>query len=127
MRWSVALLPALLATACSSYKIPQSHVQAPQASIGAAEQQGAASVPDASARLNVAKRELSAAKQLDKQGDKRSADLMYLRSDADARLASAMAQDSTATADTQRIMQEAQQVQMQIRTLRSQPSAQPNQ
>lgn len=40
---------------------------------------------------------------------------MYLRADADARVASALAQNSSTVADTQRIQREAQQVMNEVR------------
>jgi hypothetical protein len=118
MRWFAVLSPLLLVACSSGYQIPQSHVEAPHASIGVAEQQGVASVPDASARLSRAKQELDTANRLASRTgrtDRRAADLMYLRADADARVASAIAQSETSVADTQRIDREAQQIQTQVR------------
>jgi hypothetical protein len=125
MRWLFALPPVLLLACSSGYKIPQSHVNAPHASIGAAEQQGAATSPDASSRLNLAKSELHAADRLVKDGQKRSADLMYLRADADARLAAAIAQGETAVSDTQRIQREARDLEAQVRQCAQQGGGQP--
>jgi hypothetical protein len=113
MRWILALAP--LAMGCASYNIPQSHVQAPPASIAWAEQAGAASVPGASERLSLAKQELASANKMAHHGDKRRADLMYLRADADAQLALATAQDHT-------VASEAAQLDQQIKQLQSSPS-----
>lgn len=117
MRWFAALSPLVL-VACGStaHQIPQSHVEAPVASIGAAEQQGVAGVPDANRRLDRAKQELATAKRAASQGDTRKADLLYLRADADARMAMAIAQDLGAVADTQRIDRQAQEVQNEVRS-----------
>lgn len=123
--WSVALAPVLLAAACSGYKVPNSHVQAARSSIGMAERQGVSSVPAAANRLAIAESELLAAHRLSQSGDKRSADLMYLRADVDARLAASMAQNVHATAETQHILQEAQQIELQLRSTMQQSSMRP--
>jgi hypothetical protein len=122
MRWYAALSPLLLIACSSGYQIPQSHVQAPYTSIGAAEQQGVASVLGASERLDRAKQELNTANRMATTDNKRGADLMYLRADTDARVASALAQNSATSAETQRIQQEATRVQAEVR--RCTPSAQ---
>jgi|GEM_PF-1715734 len=125
--WSVALAPLLIAAACSGYEVPSSHVRAARSSIGVAERQGVSSVPAAANRLAVAERELATAHRLSERGDKRSADLMYLRADADARLATSMAQNVRATAETQQILRQAQQIQGQLRSMMQQPSMRPSQ
>jgi hypothetical protein len=114
MRWILALAPLAMGCA-SSYNIPTSHVQAPPQSIAWAQQAGAASVPGAAERLNLAKHELASANNMAHKGDKRRADLMYLRADADAQLALATAQDHT-------VSSEAQQLDQQIKQLQSAPS-----
>lgn len=124
--WSVALAPVLLAAACSTYKVPTSHVAAARSSIGVAEQQGVSRVPAAANRLALARSELLAAHRLAQRGDRRSADLMFLRADADARLAASMAQNVHTTAETQRILQEVQQIQSQLRSTLQQPTQEPS-
>ncbi len=110
MKWILALAP--LAIGCGGYDIPQSHVQAASASITSAEQAGATQVPGAAERLMLAKHELGIANRMAKDGKNRSADLMYLRADADARLALLTAQDHS-------VASEAQQLDQQIQLLRA--------
>jgi hypothetical protein len=118
MRLSVALLPLLLVgCATSTYAIPKSHIVAPYASIGAAEQAGVAQVPGPATRLEYARRELMQANALLKQGEGRQADLMYLRADADARTATALARAEMATAETKRMRDDAQQAGRQVEDL----------
>jgi hypothetical protein len=114
MKWILALAP--LAIGCGGYNIPTSHVQAAPASISSAEQAGAGSTPGASERLVLAKHELATANHMAKHGDKRGADLMYLRADADAQLALVTAQDHA-------VYSEAQQLDQQIKQLQSAPSS----
>jgi hypothetical protein len=125
MRWFVALSPLVLLACSRGYSIPQNHVNAPHASIGAAEKQGAANVPDALERLDLARTELRAADRMAKDGQKRSADLMYLRADADARVAGAIAQGQTAVSDTRQIDRQAREVDAQVRQCAPQDGGQP--
>ncbi len=74
-------------------------------------------VPGAAERLSLAKRELASANHMAQHGDKRRADLMYLRADADAQLALATTQDHT-------VVSEAQQLDEQIKQLQSSSSSQ---
>lgn len=118
MRLSVALLPLLLVgCGAATYAIPKSHIDAPYASIGAAEQNGAGQVPAAANRLAYARHELAQANALLKSGSGREADLMYLRADADARTAAALARVGMATAETKRIRDDAQRMQSQVEDL----------
>ncbi len=115
MKWPVALL-VLAACGGSSYRIPQSHVEAPRQSIAAAQQQGGLD-PRSADRLELAKYELMTANRLAHEGDGRRADLMYLRADTDARIAAASAQGQKASAETARIQSDAMRIQQQVRDL----------
>jgi hypothetical protein len=116
MKWILALAP--LAIGCGSgYQIPASHVQAAPQSIAAAETVGASTTPGAAERLTLAKHELAAAQRMAHHGDARGADLMYLRADADARVAMLTAQNHS-------VVSESQQLDQQIQQLRSSPGGQ---
>jgi hypothetical protein len=110
MKWILLLAP--LAIGCGSgYQIPASHVQAAPSSIAMAEQLGASNVPGAAERLNLARQELASANKMAHKGDKRGADLMYLRADADAQLASTTAQDHGVVSEAQQLDQQIKQLQ----------------
>src|SRR5665647_2734284 len=61
--------------------------EASTSGIRAAEESGAAKVPQASLHLQLAKEELEAAKSLAAKGEKKKANSMLMRSEADAELA----------------------------------------
>ena len=113
MRRFVALpLLAIGAAACSHYEIPASHVTAPSTSIQNAQAAGAHTTnPESAARLQMAKDELAAARQLDRSGKKRSADLMYLRADTDARIASSGAYERAVTDEARSIQEQIHAIQ----------------
>lgn len=72
--------------------------EASTSGIRAAEESGAAMVPQESLHLQLAKEELESAKILAANGDKERADLMLMRSEADAELAVALSrQDAEKT------------------------------
>jgi hypothetical protein len=108
MKWILALAP--LAIGCGGYQIPTSHVQAAPSSIAMAETVGAENVPGAAERLSLAKQELATAQRMSKH-DKRAADLMYLRADADAQLALTTAQDHAVYSEAQQLDQQIRQIQ----------------
>ena len=114
MKRSLELILVVLAMGCSEYTIPAQHISAPHASIQRADRMPVTNSREATDRLALAKRELDAAQALQANGQNRHADLMYLRADADARLA-------MSTSEEQGITAEALKVQNQVRALRSAP------
>jgi hypothetical protein len=112
MKPKLELIPLVLAMSCGGYTIPAQHIQAPQASIQRAEQMPVTNSTEAASRLALAKQELAEAKRLQAAGEDRHADLMYLRADADARVA-------MSTAHEQSLSAEAQHIQEHVRALRS--------
>ncbi len=111
MRPIMALLPIVVLAGCSHYTIPPQHVAGAQNAVATADQVGASNSPDGASRLAQAKEELAMAQRLDAKGEKRHADLMYLRAEADARV-------SVAAAKQDNLSSEAQRIQEQIRVLR---------
>lgn len=83
--------------------------EASTSGIRAAEEAGAAKVPQASLHLQLAKEELEQAKTLAKKGDKKEAKTMLLRAEADAELAVALshgdAEKAEAMAAVERVRQ----------------------
>ena len=101
MRWVLAIVP--IAIGCGGYTIPQETVNAPRVAIASAEGSGAERTPTAARRLELARGELATANKLAKQGKTRRADLVYQRAEADARVAQAVALDSTVSAQARAI------------------------
>ncbi len=108
--WTGSGLLLLLGAGCGGYKIPASHVNAPPASIAAAERAGADRSTNAAQQLQTARTELDTANRLSQKGDKRRADLMYLRADTDAQIALATAQDDNLSSQARQIQQQIQQL-----------------
>ncbi len=99
--WSIAAVAAC-AAACGGYTVPAQHVTGAQTSIAAARAGGAAADPQANLHLKLAEEQFSSARNLMQKGDNKQADLVLLRSQADAQLAQSLAQKQQATAETQR-------------------------
>lgn len=85
---AVAIAATAIIAGCSS--APLRTTEATTSGIRAAEEAGAAKVPQASLHLQLAKEELELAKKLTAKGDKEEAASMLLRAEADAELAVAL-------------------------------------
>lgn len=81
----------LAATGCTTAPLRS---EASTSGIRAAEEVGAANVPQASLHLQLAKEELAAAEKLSKDGEKEKAASMLTRAEADAELAVALSRES---------------------------------
>jgi len=96
-----------LFSGCAS--APPLRTEASTSEINAAEEAGAAKVPQASLHLQMAKEELELAKGLSAKGEKKRAASMLLRAEADAELAVALsrgdAEKSEARAAVERVHQ----------------------
>ena len=96
-----------LFSGCAS--APPLRTEASTSEISAAEEAGAAKVPQASLHLQMAKEELELAKKLSAKGEKEKAASMLLRAEADAELAVALsrgdAEKSEARAAIERVHQ----------------------
>lgn len=88
MVYAVAIAATAIIAGCSS--APLRTTEATTSGIRAAEEAGAAKVPQASLHLQLAKEELELAKKLTAKGDKEEAASMLLRAEADAELAVAL-------------------------------------
>ncbi len=102
--WATLLVASC--AACGGYTVPPQHVTGAQTAIAAARGGGADADPQAAMHLKLAEEQYSGARNLVAKGDGKQADLMFLRSQADAQLAQSMAQKSTATAETQQTVQQ---------------------
>ncbi|MEK6699374.1 MAG: DUF4398 domain-containing protein [Nitrospirota bacterium] len=106
MVFAVAVVAAAIAAGCASAPL---RTEASTSGIRAAEEAGAAKVPQASLHLQLAKEELELAKGLAAKGEKEKAASMLLRAEADAELAVALsrgdAEKSEARAAVERVRQ----------------------
>ena len=71
------------------------HTEASTSGIRAAEESGAAKIPQASLHLQLAKEELESAKNLAAKGEEKKANSMLMRSEADAELAVVLVHQDT--------------------------------
>jgi len=105
---AVAVVAIAIAAGCKSAPL---RTEASTSGIRAAEEVGAAKVPQASLHLQLAREELELAKGLDAKGEKDQAASMLLRAEADAELAIALSHG-----DAERL--EAEKAMAQVRQLR---------
>jgi outer membrane murein-binding lipoprotein Lpp len=84
MVFAVAVVATTIVAGCTSTPL---RTEASTSGIRAAEEAGAAKVPQASLHLQLAKEELAQAKELAAKGKKEEAASMLLRAEADAELA----------------------------------------
>jgi hypothetical protein len=110
---SVATVAVVSCAACGGYTVPPQHVTGAQTAIAAARGGGADADPQAALHLKLAEEQYSSARSLQTQGDQKQADLMFLRSQADAQLAQSLVRKTSATAETQ---QTVQQIRMLMQT-----------
>jgi hypothetical protein len=90
MMFAVAFVAAAITAGCANAPL---RTEASTSGIRAAEEVGAAKVPQASLHLQMAKEELELAKGLSAKGEKDEAASMLLRSEADAELAVALSRE----------------------------------
>ncbi|MFA6009505.1 MAG: DUF4398 domain-containing protein [Desulfobacteraceae bacterium] len=81
---ALAIMATALVVGCTSVPLK---TETTESSIRAAEEVGAAKLPQASLHLQLAKEELDRANQLFEKGDKEEAASLLLRADSDAELA----------------------------------------
>jgi hypothetical protein len=86
----------LLGLGCASTAIPTEKLTAAEASVRAAQEVGANSVPQAELHLKLAQEQVQLARKLSADGDNERAAQVLLRAKADADLALALARDAQA-------------------------------
>jgi len=97
--------------ACGSAPVPAEQVTQSKASIRAAEEVGAQSVPEAALHLKMARDQVATAEKLIADGENEDAALVLSRAEADAELALALAKESSLRAqaeDAKRTVEELQ-------------------
>ena len=98
MVFAVAVVATAIISGCASAPLS---TEASTSGIRAAEEVGAAKVPQASLHLQMAKEELELAKGLSAKGEKDEAASMLLRSEADAELAVALSHEDAEKSEAQ--------------------------
>jgi len=97
-----------LFSGCAS--APPLRTEASTSEIRAAEEAGAANVPQASLHLQMAKEELELAKELSAKGEKEKAASMLLRAEADAELAVALSHEDSEKLEAQAAVERVRQL-----------------
>jgi regulator of protease activity HflC (stomatin/prohibitin superfamily) len=104
----MAVVATAIIAGCAA-KIPL-RTEASTSGISAAEEAGAANVPQASLHLQMAKEELELAKKLSAKGEKKEAASMLLRAEADAELAIALSHEDAEKAEAREAMERVRQL-----------------
>jgi hypothetical protein len=99
VRRMLTLAVFTLLARCASAPVQSEHLAQTEGPLRAAEELGAARVPEAALELKLAKDEIEQDKQFLKDGNKQRADMMLLRSQADAELAVALARKAPLEAE----------------------------
>src|SRR5512143_4296708 len=107
MVFAVAVVATAIIAGCASVPL---RTEASMSGIRAAEEAGAAKVPQASLHLQLAKEELQAANLLAEPGKKEKAESMLLRSEADAELAAALARGEAEKAEARAAVERVRQL-----------------
>lgn len=104
---AVAVAATGMVAGCASAPL---RTEASTSGIRAAEEAGAANVPQASLHLQLAKEELESAKRLAARGEKGKADSMLMRAEADAELAVALSHKDAEKSEAMAAMERARQL-----------------
>jgi hypothetical protein len=105
--FAAAFVAIALVAGCTSAPL---RTEATTSGIRAAEEAGAAKVPEASLHLQLAKEELDRAKGLAAKGDKEMAASMLLRAEADAELALALSRGDAEKSEARAAAERARQL-----------------
>lgn len=107
MLFAVAVTATGIVAGCASAPL---RTEASTSGIRAAEEAGAANVPQASLHLQLAREELESAKMLAAKGEKEKADSMLMRSEADAELAVAISHEDAERREAMAAVERARQL-----------------
>jgi hypothetical protein len=108
MVYAVAVMATAFIVGCAS--APLRTTEATTSGIRAAEEAGAAKVPQASLHLQLAREELERAKELNAKGDKEEAASMLLRAEADAELAVTLSHEDKEKAEARAAIERVRQL-----------------
>jgi len=107
MLFAVAVAATGIIAGCANVPL---RTEASTSGIRAAEESGAAKVPQASLHLQLAKEELESAKMLAAKGEKEKADSMLMRAEADAELAVALSHKDAEKTEAMAAVERARQL-----------------
>jgi hypothetical protein len=107
----LALAAFCVVARCASAPVNSERLGATEAPIRAAEEMGAAKVPQAALELKLAHEQTERAKQFMKDGEKDRADMLLLRAQADAELALALAKEAPLVAEAKSASEEVKALQ----------------
>jgi len=107
MLFAVAVAATGIVAGCASVPL---RTEASTSGIRAAEEAGAAKVPQASLHLQLAKEELESAKMLSAKGEKEKADSMLMRAEADAELAVVLSREDAEKSEAMEAVERARQL-----------------
>lgn len=96
LKASMVIGATLFGLGCGSTAVPTEKLTAAEASVRAAQEVGASSVPQAELHLKLAQEQVEMARRLSADGDNERASQVLLRAQADAELALALARDAQA-------------------------------
>ena len=101
----VSAVPVLTLLACAS-PVASERIAASEQAIQAAKAAGAERSPSSAKYLDLARKEMTDGKKLSDSGDRKQAETMLDRAEWDAKLASAVAQESASKTEAQRLAEE---------------------
>jgi outer membrane murein-binding lipoprotein Lpp len=107
MVFAVAVVATTIVAGCTSAPL---RTEASTSGIRAAEEAGAAKVPQASLHLQLAREELELAKSLSAKGEKKEAASMLLRAEADAELALVLSREDAEKTEANAAMERVRQL-----------------
>ena len=105
--FAVAVAAAGIVAGCANAPL---RTEASTSGIRAAEEAGAAKVPQASLHLLLAREELETAKRLAARGEKEKADSMLMRSEADAELSVSLSREDAEKSEAMAAVERARQL-----------------
>jgi hypothetical protein len=103
--------------ACAT-TVPHQNAEASAAAIRAAEEVGAARVPEAALRLQLAKEQLERARTMTSEEQRPGAARMLMRSQADAELALVLARSSAARTEAEKAKEKARNMEGTVKWVR---------
>ena len=114
-RFMVLMFAGAAATAAAGCASTPLHTESTTSGIRAAQEGGAANVPQAALHLQLAKEQLKAAEGLSKKGEKEQAASMLSRAEADAALALALSHEEDQKSKSRAALERVRQLQQDNR------------
>jgi len=103
-----ALVPLVALTSCAGAPMPAERLASAESAVRGASEVGAEGTPQASLHLKMARDQIAQARSMMGKGDNEAAAMVLARAEADAELSLALARETSARAEANAVMQEAQ-------------------